>query len=85
MPDFLERLTLAIFRDLKVISITLQEEDDAQVIFETLNARGAELHANDLIRNFIFTAADREGSNTKQLYVIASGGLNLIKMIQASG
>ena len=31
-----------------------REDDDAQVIFETLNGRGAELHATDLIRNFIF-------------------------------
>jgi hypothetical protein len=66
--DSLERLTLAVFRDLKVVSITLQEEDDAQVIFETLNARGAELHATDLIRNFIFMRADRENANTRQLY-----------------
>jgi hypothetical protein len=66
--DGLDRLTTAIFRDLKFVSITLQEEDDAQVIFETLNGRGAELHATDLIRNFIFMGADREGSNAAELY-----------------
>lgn len=66
--EWLERLTLAVFRDLKVVSITLQEEDDAQVIFETLNGRGAELHATDLIRNFIFMRADREHLNAAHLY-----------------
>ncbi len=49
----------AILRDLRVVSISLGDEDDAQVIFETLNGHGAELHATDLIRNFIFMRADR--------------------------
>ena len=38
------------------------------MIFETLNGRGAELHATDLIRNFIFMRADREGVNGGNLY-----------------
>lgn len=56
----LECLAESILRDLKVVSIMLEAEDDAQIIFETLNGRGAELHASDLIRNFIFMRADRE-------------------------
>ncbi len=44
----------AVLRDLNIVSIALGEEDDAQIIFETLNGYGAELHATDLIRNFIF-------------------------------
>ena len=43
--------------------ISLDEGDDAQVIFETLNGRGAELHATDLIRNFIFMRADKENAD----------------------
>ena len=39
-----------------------------QVIFETLNGRGAELHATDLIRNFIFMRADREDADSRNLY-----------------
>lgn len=58
--DALERLAEAILKDLKIVSITLEEQDDAQVIFETLNGRGAELHATDLIRNFIFMRAERD-------------------------
>ncbi len=63
-----QALATSILRDLKVVSIVLDEKDDAQVIFETLNGRGAQLHATDLIRNFIFMRADREGSNSEKLY-----------------
>ncbi len=58
----------AVLRDLNIVSIALGEEDDAQIIFETLNGYGAELHATDLIRNFIFMRADREGAAASDLY-----------------
>lgn len=61
-------VTEAVLRDLSIVSISLGEEDDAQVIFETLNGHGAQLHATDLIRNFIFMRADREGASAGQLY-----------------
>jgi Protein of unknown function DUF262/Protein of unknown function (DUF1524) len=64
----IEQLMEAVLRDLKLVSISLDESDDAQVIFETLNGRGAELHATDLIRNFIFMRADREGIDGSTLY-----------------
>ena len=63
-----EALTSAIVCDLMVVSITLGENDDAQVIFETLNGRGAQLNATDLIRNFIFMRAESEAANAKTLY-----------------
>lgn len=64
----LEQLASAVLRDLRLVSISLDENDDAQVIFETLNGRGAELHATDLIRNFIFMRADREAADSGALY-----------------
>jgi hypothetical protein len=64
----LEQLASALLRDLRLVSISLDENDDAQVIFETLNGRGAELHATDLIRNFIFMRADREAADSAALY-----------------
>lgn len=64
----LEKLAEAILRDLKLVLISLEPQDDAQVIFETLNGRGAELHATDLIRNFVFMRADRDGANAAELY-----------------
>lgn len=39
---------------LKVIYITVTDEEDAYTIFETLNARGMSLSAVDLIKNIIF-------------------------------
>jgi hypothetical protein len=42
--------------------IDLDREDDAQVIFETLNARGEPLLPADLLRNFIFLRAARAGA-----------------------
>ena len=53
----------AVLTDLKLVSIFLEAEDDAQIIFETLNGRGAELHATDLIRNYIFMCAEHENIN----------------------
>lgn len=66
--DALERLLEAVVRDLRLVVITLSAEDDAQIIFETLNGRGAELHATDLIRNFIFMRADADKANAADLY-----------------
>lgn len=73
-PDFestvsrSEALVLAILRDLKLVSIVLDPDDDAQIIFETLNGRGAQLHATDLIRNYVFMRADREKVDSESLY-----------------
>jgi Protein of unknown function DUF262/Protein of unknown function (DUF1524) len=58
-------LASAVLTDLSIVCISLGEEDDAQVIFETLNGHGAELHATDLIRNFIFM---RAGNDADELY-----------------
>lgn len=45
-----------VVRYLKVIFITVNEEDEAYTIFETLNARGMNLSYVDLIKNKIFKA-----------------------------
>ena len=64
----LESLVLAVLKDLKVVLIQLEKGDDAQVIFETLNGRGAELHATDLIRNHLFMSVDQRSEDAVQLY-----------------
>ncbi|GAA1645167.1 DUF262 domain-containing protein [Brevibacterium sanguinis] len=49
------RMLVATVMDrLEVASIRLDEDEDAQAIFETLNARGTPLSAADLIKNFVF-------------------------------
>jgi uncharacterized protein with ParB-like and HNH nuclease domain len=53
---------------LQVVAIDLDHDDDAQVIFETLNARGEPLLPADLLRNFIFLRAARRGESQETLY-----------------
>ncbi|GAB7536101.1 DUF262 domain-containing protein [Burkholderia sp. 3C] len=53
---------------LKVVAIDLGDGDDAQVIFETLNARGEPLLPADLLRNYIFLRAARHGEKQEELY-----------------
>lgn len=67
-PESAEALASAILEDLVVISITLDAEDDAQVIFETLNGHGVELTATDLIRNYVFLRAEAEEADAEKLY-----------------
>lgn len=67
-PESAEALASAILEDLVVISITLDAEDDAQVIFETLNGHGVELTATDLIRNYVFLRAETEDADAEKLY-----------------
>lgn len=47
-------LVPAILDRLEIASISLDANEDAQAIFETLNARGTPLSAADLIKNFVF-------------------------------
>lgn len=47
-------LAAAVERHLVIVSISLDEQDDDQLIFETLNDRGTPLLASDLIKNFVF-------------------------------
>ncbi len=53
----LQALADAMLIQFKLVIITLEEGDDAQVIFETLNSRGEPLLAMDLVRNNIFHRA----------------------------
>jgi uncharacterized protein with ParB-like and HNH nuclease domain len=53
---------------LMVVVIDLQKDDDPQVIFETLNARGEPLLPADLLRNYIFFRANRAGLDIEACY-----------------
>ena len=55
--DRLETFFEALKEGLAAVSIELESGDDAQTIFETLNSRGVDLSAGDLMRNFIFQRA----------------------------
>lgn len=53
---------------LMVVVIDLQGDDDPQVIFETLNARGEPLLPADLLRNYIFFRASRASLDIEKVY-----------------
>lgn len=68
MAERAERLRITLCDLLKVVSITLDADDNAQVIFETLNARGTPLLALDLVKNAAFHQAARQQRDTDSLY-----------------
>ena len=64
----LDTIWEALVEEFKVVEIVLEEGDDAQVIFETLNDRGEALLATDLVRNNIFQRADARRENAEKLF-----------------
>ena len=53
---------------LQIVVIDLTIDENAQEIFETLNARGAQLTAADLIKNFIFQRLLETGTDVEDAY-----------------
>jgi hypothetical protein len=64
----LQALLEALLNHLKLVVITLDESDDAQVIFETLNSKAEPLLAMDLVRNNIFHRAEAQGEDSQTLF-----------------
>ena len=63
-----EVLERAVRELLQMVVIDLAPQENAQEIFETLNARGAILTAADLIKNFIFQRLLEQGSDVEKAY-----------------
>jgi hypothetical protein len=53
---------------MQIVVIDLAADENAQEIFETLNARGAQLTAADLIKNFIFQRLTESGADVEAAY-----------------
>lgn len=68
MQSRMEAAYFAIKEDLHLVVIDLEEHDDAQVIFETLNALGTPLLPTDLVKNYLFHLAEYQKQNTQNLY-----------------
>lgn len=64
----LECLYSALREDLHLVVIDLEEADDAQEIFETLNALGTPLLPADLVKNYLFRQAELQNINSGTLY-----------------
>jgi uncharacterized protein with ParB-like and HNH nuclease domain len=58
----------AFLQLMEVVTIDLDEKDNPQVIFESLNYLGEPLLPSDLIRNFVFLEANRRGESVEELY-----------------
>lgn len=52
----------------KLVVIDLDDVDDAQIIFEALNARNTPLSAMDLVKNLLFMRARAQGHDPEELY-----------------
>lgn len=66
--DMYRALVNTIREKLRIVVIDMDEHDDAQVIFETLNARGTPLLPSDLVKNFLFYQAFEKGEQVERLY-----------------
>lgn len=69
--EFLKRLECmysALREDLHLVVIDLEEADDAQEIFETLNALGTPLLPADLVKNYLFRQAELQKLDSSSLY-----------------
>lgn len=63
-----EAIERAVREMIQMVVIELTSDENAQEIFETLNARGAQLGADDLIKNFIFQRLAENGKDVEAAY-----------------
>lgn len=68
VEEILEGLAHVVRSHLELVVIDLGESDNAQVIFETLNARSTPLRASDLIKNLLFRTLEAAGRPVETLY-----------------
>jgi len=64
----LETLADALAGQFRLVVIDLDDNDDAQVIFEVLNGRAQKLSAIDLVKNLLFMRAEADGEDVDHLY-----------------
>lgn len=68
LSERLRALSDAFLKLMDVVTIDLDEKDNPQVIFESLNYLGVPLLPSDLIRNYVFLEANRRGEPVNKLY-----------------
>ena len=68
LQDRANALERAVRELLQMVVIELNADENAQEIFETLNARGSLLTAADLIKNFIFQRLLEAGADVESAY-----------------
>lgn len=68
LEDVLLEIHGVLKDDFAVVEIILDEADDSQEIFNSLNARGKPLSQSDLLRSFIFMRAEKGKEDRDRLY-----------------
>ena len=66
--DGVDALETAVTVMLQMVEIDLGTDDDPNLIFETLNARGTPLEQSDLIKNFVVTRSSRESEDKGDIW-----------------
>ena len=66
--DSVDALETAVTAMLQMVVIDLSAEDDPNVIFETMNARGTPLEQSDLIKNFVLSQSSNARDCTGDLW-----------------
>lgn len=61
--DKLQALVTVLRQGLRIVVIDIGKDENAQAIFETMNARGTPLLAADLVKNFLFQDAGESRAN----------------------
>ncbi len=64
-----DALAIAMTGGLQLVAITLDASENAQEIFETLNARMTPLQPTDLIKNYLFQRLTKEGQDVESSYM----------------
>ncbi len=67
-PKAMMALFDGMYHDLHLVAIDLDENDDAQLIFETLNALGTPLLPADLVKNYLFHGLNKDEERALALY-----------------
>jgi len=66
--DVFSAMYTALREDVVLVVVDLDENDDPQLIFETLNALGTPLLPSDLVKNLLFRYAIVQDAQIEQLY-----------------
>jgi uncharacterized protein with ParB-like and HNH nuclease domain len=66
--DFLVLLLETLSKKLKLIAIPVISDEDANLFFESLNARGKELAISDLVKNRLYLEAGHKVTRVEQLW-----------------
>ncbi|NBZ89443.1 DUF262 domain-containing protein [Stagnihabitans tardus] len=78
--DFVQRIVEALDDVVQVIRISVKDDYDAYMLFETLNDRGLALSVADLLKNYLFSKADDRIDEVQANWALMSQRLDRIEL-----